>query len=400
MTAFIFRAGAWQATVLAAGSVALGASAAAQPVGDRLETEPIAGVTLVLAPGSGDSEGPREAVAALYEVELGGRAEYILDNGTEIGGRLVWRAQRDHPNRPGGSGSPLAGGGQVVGAFSGLSTADAAREAGPRGSLESAFIYVSGGYGEISLGRDTGVATRFQEGNVDVFTMARATDTRLDPGGISIVRTRADLTGPAEKLSYTTPRLLGVRGGLSYTPEAERAGLDRNPVSGADGLARAGIENAWEAGLNVSRRLRESGVRLRGALGYVRADLAAPAGAGAVKGSVEAVSVGGEITHGDLRLGASHLQGDDGLETGDYSAWSLGAAYGLQDWTVSLTVAASEAESVGLEGEAISFGVSREIGKNGTFTVGYQDFDTKLSSSDPGNRANRGGIVIELSLSL
>ncbi|MEL6286535.1 MAG: hypothetical protein AAFQ18_10010, partial [Pseudomonadota bacterium] len=166
-------------------------------ISDRLDAEPIASVTVLWAPGIDGRDDPtdRGSEAALAEIELGGRAAYILDNGAEIGGQLVWRAQRDHPNRPGGAGSPIPGVGDAVGAFSGLSNGAASGDVGARGSLETAFIFIRGGYGEFSYGRDTGVAARFQEGDVDVFSHARVSDARLDLTGLGVVNTRANLTG-------------------------------------------------------------------------------------------------------------------------------------------------------------------------------------------------------------
>ncbi|MEM7766027.1 MAG: porin [Pseudomonadota bacterium] len=403
------RVSALSRTAWIVGSV-IGASgaalpAAAQAVGDRFQAEPIASLSVVLAPGiDGRSDdglgGARASQAALAELELGARAEYVLDNGAEIGGRLVWRAQRDHPNRPGGAGSPIPGDGTVVGAFSGLSNANEAVEAGARGSLELAFIYVSGGYGEITLGRDLGVAARFQEGDVDVFSMARAEGARLDVTGLSIARTRADLTGPAEKLSYTTPRILGVRAGLSYTPVADRSGLDRNPVFRGGGSDGQELQSITEFGLNVSHRFRSSGTRIRAGLGYGAADLEARGAEASVGGSVETWSAGGEVSRGDVSFGVSYLESDEGAPLGDYSAWSLGGAYAWQDWTGSITMARTDADSVSLGGDAYSVGVSRAVGKYGTFTVGYQDVEA-VNAAQIGRKAfKRGGIVIELSLSL
>ncbi len=404
MPSFPDRTGPVTLGICALASFSLCRPVLAQTVDARFRAEPIASVTVVLAPGADDdADDARAQASALYEVELGGRAEYVLDNGAEIGGRLVWRGQRDHPNRPGGSGSPVAGTGTLPGAFSGLSSAERAGETGPRGALESAFVYLRGGYGEVSLGRDSGVAARFQVGNVDVFSMARAADSRLDPTGLGIVMTRADLTGPAEKLSYTSPRLLGVRAGISYAPEVERAGLDRNLVFGSDGLDRPELQDALELGLNVSRRLRASGTRVRAALGYARADLS-PEGPGltpsVVSDAVDVVSAGAAISREGFTLGGSVLESNDGLEAGDYSAWTVGASYAWQDWSASLSLGESDADSVDLSGDSLSFGLSRNVHENGVFTFGYQEIESRVSSRFAGNKVNRGGIVIELSLSL
>ncbi|MEM0985705.1 MAG: porin [Pseudomonadota bacterium] len=381
----------------------LSLKAMAQPVGDRLQVEPIASVTVVLAPGfdgTNAADGMVPAQAGLGEISLGARAEYIFDSGVELGGRLVWRVQRDHPDRPGGTGSPIQGAGDVAGVFSGLSSAGSSGDVGPRGSVESAFIYLRGGYGEVSAGRDTGVAARFFEGNVDVFTLARGSDSRLDVSGLNIVRTRADLTGPSTKITYTTPRILGLRGGVSYTPEANAAGLDRNLAFSADGVDRPDIADAWEVALNASRRFRDSGVRVRAGAGYASASVDRSSPTETLENRVNVASIGGEISRGPVAFGASLLSSNDGSGDGDYTAWSVGAAYEWRDWTGSLNFGRAEANLPALDGEALSAGISREVGKYGTFTFGYQDIRAS-SSADAGYFSrNRAGLVIELSLSL
>ena len=69
----------------------------------------------------------------------------------------------DHPDRPGfvgrfDTGAPLAGG------YSGLSGLAPDEDTGARGRLETAYLVADGGYGELRLGKDRGVAARFHEG--------------------------------------------------------------------------------------------------------------------------------------------------------------------------------------------------------------------------------------------
>ncbi|MEO1101296.1 MAG: porin, partial [Pseudomonadota bacterium] len=190
----------------------------------------------------GDADGvDREPV--LFELGMKGGLELVLDNGAEIGVRVTWRGQRDHPARAGGAGCLSEAGGPAVGVFSGAAIGCDGEDSGPRGSIEGAYAYIDGGYGEVTAGRDVGIASRFYEGPRDVFTHARTADALLDPSGQSFVRLRADLTGPAAKISYATPRLLGARAGVSFTPEANAQGLDWDPVRAVGGLARPQIES-------------------------------------------------------------------------------------------------------------------------------------------------------------
>ncbi|MEM1106832.1 MAG: porin [Pseudomonadota bacterium] len=363
---------------------------------------------LVLAPGGEAPEGavfdrPRER--ALYEVSAGLRAERLLGNGWSLGGRGALRVAKDYPTRPAGTGNLVPASVQSpAGALSRLSRGPGLAEAGPRGSLESAYLFLETGYGEFSLGRDTGVAARFHEGDVSALSSARLASPFLDPSGLAGVHTRPDVTGPSSKFSYTSPRLLGVRAGVSLTPRADTRGLDRD-ATGRAAPPRPELDNAVEVAVNVSRRLRESGVRLRAGLSYARAELDPPGGLeGVYASAVDQVAAGGEVSwRGGLSLGANWLWADEGLTGGgDYTAWSAGLAYDLANWRASFTYGRAEADAAGAETEALSLAIARPLTDAATIAVAWQDREVSpmgLAASEAGlPTANSRGVVVEITL--
>ena len=365
------------------------------------ETRFDAEAVIVLAPGLEEDANFKQE-AALYELSFKARAEKTLDNGAEIGARATLRIQRDHPMRAGFSGQLDDGSGLPAtrGAFSGLASGGAAKDIGARGSLETAFIYIEGGYGEVTLGRDLGVAARFHEGAPDVFTHARAADGYLDPSGLNIVRTRNDLTGPAAKISYTSPRILGVRAGVSYTPDANVRGLDRDPARAASGVVRPALKNAVEVGVQASRRLTEAKVRLRGSLTYARAEVDNPF-VGAGFQAVQTSSIGAEAEWETFSIGASALSSNNGIDgSGDYSAWSIGvktAAFGA-DWSANYGEASDD--GAGLEGENWAIGASREMSQNLRISAGWQSESLQiLQFTSASQNLNADGAVVEITLS-
>ncbi|MEM9055288.1 MAG: porin, partial [Pseudomonadota bacterium] len=192
------------------------------------------GETVLVVSALGDDDQGANSEGFLAEASLVGTAESVLENGVRLRGRVALRAQKDNPLRPGfssGFGGDLNA---APGAFSGLSNGPVPDGTGDdlRGRFETAYFQIDGGYGELRLGKDQSVAARFFEGAPEVLSHARADNGLLDPTGLNGVRTRNDLTGPSTKLSYATPRLLGFRAGLSYTPEADADGLDRRPAAG------------------------------------------------------------------------------------------------------------------------------------------------------------------------
>ncbi len=371
------------------------------------ETELKSEAVIVLAPNVADIRG-QDGEQILYEAGIRLKAEYVLESGLEIGARGALRVQKDHPARAGFSGRTPAFanlGHRARGAFSGLSTAQSNEQIGPRGSLESAYIYAKGRYGEVTAGRDTGVAARFHQGAPSVFSHARISNGFLDPSALSFVRTRNDLTGPAAKISYTTPRLLGVRAGASFTPKANVRGLDRDPARNFANSDLPRVENATEIALDIKRRLRQSGARLRGYVGYSQGQTDTGQVPSVRYGDVQTFSFGGEAKFDSLKLGASYLSSNNGIEgiSADYSAWALGAkkeVYGL-DWSAGIGGATDEL--TGIDAKSWEIGVSKAYTDTVRVAFGYQSRRVEQSSTPllplaaPTETAD--GIVIEITLS-
>lgn len=356
-----------------------------------------ADAAIVLAP-SVDREGAApDDEPVVYEANLGGGLEWISQDGLRIGARGALRLQRDHPSRPGFSGAlvrvPVTGAG---GAFSGLGSAPGVRDTGPRARIEAAYFYVEGGYGELSLGRDIGVAARFHEGDVGLVRRARIANSYFEPTGLAAIRTRHDLTGPAAKISYVTPRLIGIRAGLSFTPEADVSGLDRNPLTRPGGPQLPRLENAIELAANASRRFRTNGVRLRAGLAVSRAELEPPAGFGqAFDDAVNTVSGGGEVEWRGSRIGANWLHSDEGLAGDDYAAWSFSAAHDFGGWAGAVSYGSAEIDVEGLDATGFSLEVQREFGP-AAVTLAWQDRMTGLIGGR--ERAAASGVVVEITL--
>jgi hypothetical protein len=381
-------------------ALAISAPAHAQDVWDDaggIETAWTGEAALVLAP---DEDEP-----ALFLVEGGFSANFVFQNGVEAGFRGSAAMQYDHPGRAGFSGlfgpaQPTTG---PAGAFSGLARGPGAEDIGARGSIETAYIYVEGGYGEARIGLDQGAAARFFEGAPVLMRHAALANPALDPTGLTLARTDHDLTGPALKVSYSTPRILGVRAGASFTPEADRRGLDRDPDRNLGGAPTPRIENATELALNLSRRLPRSGVRLRAAAAWSTADVgfATPG----VYDTVETWSAGGSAEFSSFALGASWLGSDNGFTGGggDYSALSLGARLTLGKIDAGLEYAHAKDDGISAESDAWGLTFARKINDSLRIAGGWQTRDTTYTRNPaplpPRTGDKTDGIVIEITLS-
>ena len=239
--------------------------AMSQEVTTNVETD----ATVVVALGWDNQD---QAYPALFEIGVTSRISNILDNGSEIGGRFTVRGSQDNPSRVSGGGQlAILGQSSVPGIHTDVRFSDdKLSTVGPRARIETAYLYIDGGYGELAVGRDVGIVGRFHEGARSIFSHARDSDSLLDPSGLSIIRSRLDWSGNSAKISYATPRLVGVRVGVSYTPSTEADGLDRS-VSRSIGDE---MSDTWEGGFNYLYTVRRNGSRVRVAVGYASSNIA------------------------------------------------------------------------------------------------------------------------------
>ena len=364
-----------------------GAQAGA-PLEADLEIESV----IVVTPLS-DADSDLNVEPVLGELSLNGSAERVLENGVRLRARSAVRLQADHPSRPGGIGGFGDDSSAPVGAFSGLSSAQSTEESDLRARLETAYLQIDGGYGELRLGKDQGVAARFHEGSRSVLSHARLDSSLIDPSGLAGVRTRHDLTGPSLKVSYATPRLLGIRAGASFTPEANADGLDRRPRAGTGGIAPK-TEQAFEIALNATRRLRESGWRIDAGLGWSTADVKTR-GPTDLYNSVETWSAGTRLEKDDWTFGLSWLESDNGLAGSDYNAWSAGLYREVYDTDFSIEFGESEDDGAVLDSQSWRIGAAREFGRTTEVAIAYLHDEMR----SPFQERDAQGIVVEITLS-
>lgn len=350
---------------------------------------------------------PKADEGLLGRASAGFAANYVLMNGVEIGAVGALEALWDSPERPGFSRMfpPVSDPDALsAGAFSGLARGLLPEDRLDRFSVESAYIYIDGGYGEARLGADEGVATRFHESGPALFAHAGLVNPVLDPDGSVVTRTDHDLTGPSAKLSYASPRILGLRAGLSYTPEVGRWDLDRDPVRAFGGAPRPEIENAFEVALNLTRRLPQSGVRLRAGAAWSQADTQYDLQPG-LYGKVETWSAGGSAEFSRLRIGASYLGSDNGIASGpgDYTAWTTSASIPFGQIEVIGELAGAKDKFAELKSDSWQLGLAWTPEPGWRFAGGWRDVDTSilggaLQTARPSGR--REGIVMEITRSM
>ena len=392
----------------AAAACALTVAYAADPV----EFDVTGEVSVVGGITDGDAE-------ADVNAEVAATAATILDNGIEIGAAVEARLDADQP-------SQMFGGGRYSSLLIG----------GPRGVapvdsdafLQGAYAYAKGGFGQIIVGRDHGVARTLAVTSPTIFRAVNVNDWQTDLSGLNDVHTVNDFTGYSTKFTYMPPAnflggaLGGLQFGVSYSPQLRSCG-DRlcAPESGfivaPDGALlteSARWDNAFEAALYYQKGIGVGSDRLLLGLGasYVTADEDTRAAA-LIYDDYEAYSVGLNLAYRGVTLGGSVKNTNAGLasfEDDGYLAFDAGITFRTGeetgDWGFMLGYGQSEANAIGpdlidptlfRDTQTAQAGVSYVLGRGITIGAAAQYVEAKTPET-VGGQEEAATVVIESSI--
>ncbi len=326
---------------------ALVAGAAAQEPEFELKGE----ATVVVGGATG---GSREAKPVDADIRLDAKAYTILDSGLELGLGAGARIDSDSPASwwSGGRYSSLLIGGD--GAIFG--------EEGDA-SLDAAYAYARGGFGEIYVGRDRGVSRQLAVTSPTIFAAVGVNDWRSDLTGLNDVHTVNDFSGYATKVTFLPPGnfLGGVLGGLqlgvSYSPEA--ADCADSICADGDGLVffTPGVAErpSWGDVLETAVYYENDlplpliGERIVFGLGasYVTADEQSDT-LGSIADEYESYAVGLNLAYGGLTLGGSIKNSTAGLRKSEdgYLAFDAGVTYETEKWGFMLGYGESDSDQL------------------------------------------------------
>lgn len=349
---------------------------------------------VVLALASNDGE------PVLGAVSVTGKTTYIFESGLIVGAVGQIAVQKDHPARAGfsGVGHGYTGSTTVTAPYSGLSTTATPEDIGPRAGLEAAYLLVEGGYGELRIGRDEGVAARFHEGPEPIMQAANISNPRLDPLGTIFARTNHDMTGPSTKVSVMSPRILGLIVGASYTPDADVRGLDRDIERQIAGAPALSIEDTWEVALNGSRRLRKSGLRIKGALAWSTAQVSS---ATLLQyGRMNTVSAGLSVAGDSWMVGVDHAESDNGIRAraSDYTATTVGVSKQWGKTRLGVFHANMRDEFLEIDSNATSIELGYQVLSDLDVAIAFQDTALKPlnQATFQANSPDKRGFVVEI----
>ncbi|MGB3456274.1 MAG: porin [Litorimonas sp.] len=250
-------------------------------------------------------------------------------------------------------------------------------------ALESAHLFLRSAYGDVTVGRDDGAAFLFSLGAPTLLNVG-ASNSPVDYTGLDAVKTVNDASGFSEKITYTSPRLLGdqvgvgVQLGLSYAPDARGCGVDYCvDLNDIPNVVAPDIRDIVEAGIALDRTLA------RGVTAELTGTYARGSESSGLAGldDLEAFGAGLELKVMDWTLGGSWLQSNQGLVNGDYESYDVGLTW--QPSALGFTVNYGQAvdDLVGLKSDQIAGGVTWDMNERVRFGIGAQHADRKTIES-------------------
>ncbi|MEM6539104.1 MAG: hypothetical protein AAF668_15400 [Pseudomonadota bacterium] len=380
---------------------------------DQIETEISGQATVVGGVVDGDAAGDVDADVSL-------KAYTVLDNGIELGGVVEGRLDGQQPDQ-------IFAGGRYTGILGG----------GPRGVaplngdayLQSAYGYARGGFGEVIVGRDQGVARTLAVTAPTIFQSFNVNDWRTDFSGFNDIHTVNDFSGFATKISYLPPAnffggvLGGLRLGVSYSPQLAECGdnlcAPQNRLILSPETLGLEAESNWtdaiEGAFYYQQEFRVSARDglLFGLGGSYLAANQDTLTTGANAGDYEAVSIGLNLAYRGITIGGSVKSSDAGLAVApddSYLAFDAGVTYRTGeeagDWGLMLGYGRAESEVQGpnLVGPLIfqdtqtaQAGVTYFVAPGITIGAGAQFVEAKRPTAVGGNE-EATSVVIESSI--
>ena len=247
-------------------------------------------------------------------------------------------------------------------------------------SLDEAYIWVEGAFGEFQFGDQDGVGDQMPIVAPSPFLEHFANDTDLDPiGGVfdgtavgaigTGPNTVADFSGDATKIIYFTPRLAGFQAGLSFAPENTELSGDETYSDAISGQALT-YENIFEAGLTWEYGF--NGVDLGASFVYVTGEENGAAN------DLDDWALGASVGFAGFTVGGAYGEKESAsIGNEEYKAWDIGVTYGTGPWTFGVEYAEANVDGAAgagdpVEDTAIIGGVAYSLGGGANVSLGYK----------------------------
>ena len=263
----------------------------------------------------------------------------------------------------------------IAGAASQLHTAGSSQNDDWRFAIQTGYLFVDTGWGDLRLGSGSGAADMDPEKGPTAFRLARADGGRVDLTGLSGARTRNLTSGYSPKLSFRSIELGQVttvglgRISVSYTPEVRDCGVDFCAQEyGPAGLLSPLSDAVWEIGVHYAVNRGNNEFAL--SLGISRSSDAT--GRAGFEG-VSTQDIGVSWRNGNFSAGLRALVSNNGVAGSfGYQAWSGSAGYEAGPWISVIEYAAFSDDLAHTDGETLQISASRFVGDHWILGFGLQ----------------------------
>jgi len=163
----------------------------------------------------------------------------------------------------------------------------------------------------------------------------------------------------ANKISYYTPRIVGLQAGVSYTPDQDERGTATGFSGSNNGATNAttGLENAWNVGVNYEGSFNDFGIDASAQAEWANTEdnlVAATA-----RDDLQAYAFGLSGNYAGFTAGGSYGIIDEFSNTATLNTeadyWTLGGAYEFGPFGTSVTYMSSTIENQGAAGNDAEF---------------------------------------------
>lgn len=321
---------------------------------------------------------------------LRGEVSAVTGGGLEYGAGLEVRAQYDKyrrgfggrvgdcPPALAGCASTLVGGmsTSLRGHTSQFYTSGPSNAQEAEIALEGAYLFLRSAYGDVTVGRDDGAAYLFSLGAPTLMAVG-ASNSSVDYTGLDSVKTVNDASGFSEKISYTSPRLLGdtvgvgVQFGVSYALDANACGVDycvREFDKDGSGAIGPDMSDVIELGVSLDRKF-DNGFSVEATGTYA---MASEEGTNAAFKDLRALGLGLELGYNDFTLGGSYLNSNNGVMSGNYTSWDTGLTWKPSQLGFTLGYGQAKDKNIGLKSNQAFFGVSYDYNDHYRLGTGVQ----------------------------
>jgi outer membrane protein OmpU len=267
--------------------------------------------------------------------------------------------------------------------------------------MEESYLYMSGNWGRLNLGRENGAAYLLQvaapsaDANIDgqdiAFSFANIMASAGGPAGqanggagvnLDYQHSGATLDAQySDKITYLTPKFNGFQAGFSYTPEI-KSYVRATQQTGNTTNNTTDYENLLEGALRYDGEFSGVGVHVGG--GYTHAGQEINT---AANDDYKEWNVGLKLTYEGFGFGGAYNTDNAGLDNVDRDAWTVGADYTYGAYTFGASYFNSQADVVaGGEDELDRYtvGASYTYGPGMSFrgAVAYFNYDAAAAGLD------------------